>query len=373
MYYDTNYMQRTLEKQSSIEDLKAFLSNFERERISWKNYINEILLPIDTSYEKIAKRIGFSKGSVRKWCVDGELPQNREAFIKLSFALNMNLEQTNILLSVYGHYSELYAKDVNDIITIYIIKKRQDDFENERYNYESLQYWYKKYKEKMQKYRHEINEFYYKDISTRGFYEKIKLIKEDAEFEDFIDNNQLIFTSTYSGLIGYLESFIELRMKELETTSFHGLVKKLNINARYERMLSNLKQNGILPKRRELIAFGIHLNMTLEDINILLSKASMKRLYVKDKIDCILMYFLNEVVKEDPDLLINNAFKIKASIKDPIIRQKCEEIVTRIMELEYDEDDKEIKSIAEFVSKALQKIDFLEENENKELFKLLKR
>ena len=182
-----------------------------------------------------------------------------------------------------------------------------------------------------------------------------------------------IFTSTYSGLIGYLESFIELRMKELEVTSFHGLVKKLHINARYERMLSNLKQNGILPKRRELIAFGIHLNMTLEDINILLSKASMKELYVKDKIDCILMYFLDEVVKEDPDLLINNAFKIKASIKDPMIRQKYEKIVTRIMELEYDENDKEIKSIAEFVSKALQKIDFLEEDENKELLELLKK
>lgn len=372
MAYDTAYMKRRLEKQHSIEGLREFLNNFEEERLNWKKYINEILLPIDTSYEKIAQKIGFSKGSVRKWCVDGELPQNREAFIKLSFALNMNLEQTNKLLSVYGHYSELYAKDVNDVITIYIIRKRQDNFENVRYNYQSLQYWYKKYKEKLCEYQYKTNKFYYRDISTKGFYEKIKLIKEDEEFEEFIDNNRLIFMSTYSGLVDYLELFIKLRMKELEVKSFHKLVKKLNMNARYERILSNLKKNGILPKRRELIAFGIHLNMTLEDINILLSKANMMELYVKDKIDCIFMYFLNEAVKRDPDLLINNAFKMEALVNDPMIKRRYEEIIERVMHLEYNENNKEIKNVAKFVYKALEKIDFLEEDENRELLDLLR-
>lgn len=240
MAYDTAYMKKRLEKQHDIEGLKEFLNNFEKERLNWKKYINEILLPIDTSYEKIAQKIGFSKGSVRKWCVDGELLQNRESFIKLSFALNMNLEQTNQLLSVYGHYSELYAKDVNDVITIYVIRKRQDNFENERYNYQSLQYWYEKYKERLCEYRHKINKFYYRDISTRGLYEKVKLIKEDEEFEEFIDNNRLIFMSSYSGLVNYLELFIKLRTQELGVKSFHKLVEKLNMNARYEKILDLL-------------------------------------------------------------------------------------------------------------------------------------
>lgn len=373
MFYNTTYMQKELEKQENIVGMKAFLNNFEKERINWKKYISEQLLPIDTSYEKIAKKIGFSKGTVRKWCVDGELPQNRESFIKLSFALCMDLPQTNRLLSVYGHYSELYAKDINDVITIYIIKKRQSDFENERYNYQSLQYWYEKYKEKMCKYRRKINDAYYNDISTRGFYEKIKLIKEDEEFEEFIDNNQLIFISTYSGLIDYLDSFIQIRMKELEARSFHGLVELLGMDARYERILSNLRKNGVLPKRKELIAFGIHLNMTLKDINILLKKANMMELYVRDKTDCILMYVLNEAVKKDPDLLVNNTYKMEVFTKDPAVRRKCREVVERIMDLEYNTDGEEIKSVAEFVCRSLEQLDALEEEERKELLGLLRK
>lgn len=316
MGIDTKSMKDNILSQKSAKDLMNYINHNTDLFIDWKTYINEIVGLFGHSYEAFAKATGFSRSTVRNWCINGTLPKSRDAFIKLSFGLKMDLEQTNELISKYGKYSKLYAKDIYDAITIYIINKRTNNWNNKNYQYDSLNKWIEKYKNfKTVGFKTNHSLFAPKTMSV---YNNILDIQDDYDFEIFLDENKSIFLTSYSRLISYIEDFIRIRNYEMsdvlnekafENYSWHRIIKEKNLVPYFEKIWSNLKIQGILPSRRHLIAFGIHLNMTAEDIDKMLSLAHMEKLYAKDKVESVLLYFLRHAVKTDPDLELNNAYK----------------------------------------------------------------
>ena len=316
----TQYVRMDLVDNGSLGNVIEYIKNNRNNFLSWKNYINYLLESNGGKYTRFADKIGFSKNTVKKWCVEGKKPQNRDSFIKIAFGLNMNLEQTNHLLKKYGSYSQLYPKDLYDAVIIYVIQKRQEDFDDPAYSYDSI----KKWNEKLAEIRAEVRKKYKenqmkllngKTLSTIIAYQNITSLKDDADFERYILDNKDIFFNSYNKLIRFIDDFIKIRAdeyaqihdKDEEPFSLHALVKKKGLGDSLEVALSQLRTKRILPKRSQLITIGVLLNMVEQDINTMLELANMQKLYPRDQLDAMMIVMLTNAVEENPDLELKNA------------------------------------------------------------------
>lgn len=356
----------------NTDNIILFLENYKDAYIDWKKYINSVLDTKSDSFNKISERIGFSKNTLRKWCVNGEMPQNRNAFIKLAFGLNLSIDDTNELLSKYGGCSVLYAKDINDAIVIYILSRHNAEPDNTNYNFDSLKKWRLKYETLVQKRNIDDSMLYNRE--TIGFYNELKCIREEDEFEKFIKLNQLVFFSSYSKLLKYIEEFISIRISEEELLSdgekysFHKLMYGRKNGAKLEKMMSKLKNYGIVPERKYLIAMGIFLNMTLFEINKMLKLANMQTLYARDKFDCIMICVIYRAMLADPDLSLNNALKMSRFTHNREWKREFEKIVSDYTQVDdSDITDNYIEKLSDFITQKLMEID----NKSSEVIEIL--
>lgn len=376
MSMDTIYVKQDVLSQNSAKDLIAYINSNEELFVDWKRYINRCVEMRGCSYERFAKAAGFSKNTIRSWCVDGIAPKNRDMFIKLAFGLELDVDGTNKLLTHYGKYSGLYARDIYDAITIYVINRRCADRGNDNYSFGSLRKWFEKFRDIRTE--RSIDGGYMNRAKTIGVYEKIVGIEDDREFEDFILNNKEIFLSAYDKLYEFISDFIDIRRSELEDEadesaegkySWHRFIKEKNLDASFEKMLSELKMHGIVPKREQLIALGIHLNMVAADIDNMLSLAHMQTLYAKDKVESLLLYLLRNAVDIDPDLEFNNANKYYYHVQKYIgmspsrrqLKGEYEKVIEKYQNCsDIPEWDTCIESIADFIRKQLSDLDMNE-------------
>lgn len=287
------------------------------------------------------------------------MPKNRNMFIKLAFGLNYDVKQTNKLLTRYGKYSELYAKDINDAIIIYVLNNRMKNTTDEKYSYANLKKWHDKFNDIRKNYVPEEDAgFQYKTI---GVYTSIISIEDDERFEKYIYENKKIFLNSYKSLYNYISDFIRIRTQELEDVfdsdpgnrySWHRIVVEKGLDKTYEKMLSDLKNHGILPKREQLIGLGIHLNMVETDINNMLTLAHMEELCARDKLESLLLYILRNAVMSDPDLELNNAYKYLGIASDKQFKQKYEKIIERYFRSDDTEEwDMYIEDLSDYIRK----------------------
>lgn len=358
MSLDTLYIKTEIMDKDNLSDAMKYIFNENDRFVDWKKYINELLQVHGCSYEKFGKMTGFSKNTIKSWCVNGTLPRSRQLFIKLAFGLKMDIEETNELLYKYGRYSKLYAKDLHDAIIIYVISKRVNNWNDERYSYDSLEKWEEKFENILK--RHNVDSQYYFKMDTVYVYNDIKDQTDDEDFEQYVINHSDVFLSSYSSLIGFIEDFIRIRTTERndavdnsEKYSWHRLLKEKKLDSSFDIMLSRLKHDGVLPKREQLIAMGIHLNMTSMDIDKMLSLANMHELYARDKAESLLLYLLRNADEFDPDMQFNNALKYVSSTSDKKIRKEYQQIVDMYYGLEEDEWENSIDDLAEYIRNEL--------------------
>lgn len=209
---------------------------------------------------------------------------------------------------------------------------------------------------------------------TIGLYNELKCIREEDEFEKFIKLNQLVFFSPYSKLLKYIEEFISIRISEEELLSdgerysFHKLMYGRKNGVKLEKMMSKLKNYGIVPERKYFIAMGIFLNMTLFEINKMLKLANMQTLYARDKFDCIMICVIYRAMLFDPDLSLNNALKMSRLTYNRELRQEFEKIVSDYTEVDDSiMTDNYIEKLADFITERLMEID----NKSDEIMEIL--
>lgn len=362
MGIDTVYAKNEVLAQKSGEDLLDYIKNNDEIFINWKKYIIHCMEMLGLTYAKFASMTGFSKNTIKSWCTEGTLPKNRDMFIKLAFGLNLDIEHTNELLTKYGKYSELYAKDLYDAIVIYVLNKRKNDLENPRYQYDALKYWFNKF-EDIRSTRLVDSKFNLQTM-TVGVYNSIISIDRDGDFEKYIYDNKDIFFSTYSELVEFIDEFIKIRKSELEDEnddnpenkySWHRIAKERNLDQSFEKMLSELRNHGIVPKREKLIALGIHLNMVASDINNMLSLAHMKELYARDKVESMLLYLLRNAVLTDPDLELGKAMKYYYGASSRRFKKEYDATIKKYQEQEDIPEwgDDYIEDLAEYIRRQL--------------------
>lgn len=345
-----------LEKCQRDEELQQFLCNYEKKQRNWQEYIREILFDLELSYEKFGKRCGFSKNTIKSWCENGVFPRSREHFIRLGFGARMTEEELNALLQNYGGYGALYAKDVYDAICIYVLQQREKNPEEDIYGYHVLEEYRKLYQDQLE-YRKFDSDYRCRE-STDYMHETLLSLKDEKQFQDFMESHLDIFCATHSKLIDFMDTYIRMRGREHEEgdspRSLHQLTKRFRKPQGFEVAYSKLKRHGILPERRMLIDFGVGMNMTLVELNHLLELAQMRPLDVRSRYESIMIYLFHKHERNHPTLSLDNAYNLKKVTDDPEMLKSCERVIEEFYRMDEEgvlgeegEDDRGLRTIYE--------------------------
>ena len=366
----TVYIRKNIEQNNSLSMLLEYIRHNSDSFINWKKYINHLVEVNGGKYTRFAQQTGFSKNTIKKWCVEGKKPQNRDDFIKIAFGVNMNLEETNVLLKKYGSYAELYPKDLNDAIIIYLLNRRQGDFDNPQYSYASIEQWNNRLasirEEIIQSQKSRIERISNRaTVHTTLAFNIITAIDNDKDFETYILQNKSVFFSTYDKLIRFIDDFIEIQKKKHSQLhdkdepgySLHAIAQQIGLNKTLENAVSLLRQKRVLPKRHQLITIGILLNMTEQDINHMLDLANMLPLYPRDQIDAMMIYLLTKAVEENPELESSNAMAYVEYGSNLALKKRYRDYLDKYFQLELAEFDSDLDDIAQYISKQIKSID----------------
>ena len=366
----TEYIRRDLAENNSLGAVAAYIKSNGDGFLVRKNYINHLLETNGGKYTRFADKIGFSKNTVKKWCLEGKKPQNRDDFIKIAFGLNMDLEQTNRLLTKYGSYAELYPKDLYDAIVIYVINRRQTDFGNPAYGFDSIEQWnarlngireeaYVSFKAKKERMKRG------ETLSTVVAHQNLAGLSGDDDFERYILQNKEVFFNTYDKLIRFIDDFLRIRGDEYNDVhdadegafSLHALAKEKGLGGSLESALSQLKTKRILPKRSQLITIGVLMNMVERDINTMLRLANMSPLYPRDQIDALMIFLLMNAVRENPELEFNNAQRYLYNGSDSRLKPQYRRAVEEYYSREWGEFNDEIDDVFNYIRRQIEETD----------------
>ena len=271
---------------SELEDYQKILCDLKDQQEQWGSIIENILTENHYTITKFADLCGVSRAAVNKWR-KGSIPQNRETFLKIGFAANYTLEQMNLFLTRYGRYPGLYAKSLEDSICIFVLSS------------DAIEHSYHACQEILHLIQTQMT---YDDTETSLVAETsaviIQLVRLSSvkSLLEFVQKNAGIYKKQYYKLYDYIKKF--LKMNLLNDFSKEDTVSLLADSQQWSSSLrhcvSEISQNKWYPKRNKILSLGIHLNMTADQINDMLSLAQMEPLYAKNPLESAILYALEK-------------------------------------------------------------------------------
>ena len=327
---DTEWLNESVGKCENLAELKEILNRNNAYHYEWKQYINRLVEKNHVNYVQMATLCHSSRNTVKKWCRDGVIPQNRQTFIKIALGFRLDLDETNELLQRYGKYPRLYAKSMEDAICIFLLSHREEEQGD---LYTIYQQMHEALLEKLQK---TIEKNAAVRIDTVVLEKSIQNEKTLEDFEKFVMENHTVYQTSFQKLIDFIELFIEAKEENMHRFSEHN-----QLDFSYEKMMSRLKKRKECPDRIKLILLGVHLNMSTEYINNMLSLAYMAPMSAKDNLECVVMYVVENAYLNNPSYMIESAMILKYYEENPDIQKKCERILEN-----YWKSDKEYKAVS---------------------------
>lgn len=323
---DTTILNENVGKCESLLELKEILNRNNEYHYEWKQYINRLVEKNHVNYTQMAAICHSSRNTVKRWCREGVVPQNRHTLIKIALGFRLDLDETNELLQYYGKYPKLYAKTMEDAICIFLLCHK-DEEQGDLY-----ELYMKIHTMLLEKISDEHwKETVLKDVDTIILEGGIKTQKTLEDFENFILEKYDSFRTSFQKLIDFIELFIKSKEENMHRFSEHN-----QLDFSYEKMISQLKKHRGYPDRIKLILLGVHLNMSVEYINTMLSLAYMAPMCAKDNLECIIMYVVESAYTNNPAYTIESAMVLKYYEGNAQIQKKCR----KILENYWSTDDK---------------------------------
>lgn len=352
----TNDLYQALTKCEDIKDMQIFWDQYHEYFTDWKAFINYLLDSCGYSYTQFARICNMSRNTIISWCEHGKLPRSREQFIHIGFAVNMSLDEINGFLQRYGKYPKLNAKNIEDAVTAFSLCNHLSYHQclelKEHFTPIFCRILQARKSGKNKDYRY---------FSTMELETGLIGAKTLCDFEEFVEKNIEAFTNSYVQLLDFLDSYVALNT--MNTGSNSGtlnaflceVIDNPSIVAGFNTMISKLRCYGIVPSRIHLIALGIHLGMTADDISIMLGFAGMEPLCVKDKLESIILFAAENAILQNPEIEISNAILLKQYTKNIGLKARCDSIIDKFEMMDYRFDSN--ADLFEYVTDALFSID----------------
>lgn len=329
-----------ISKCEDINDVHALIDKYSDYFINWKQFINYLLDSGGYTYTEFAKLCGMSRNTIVSWCEKGQIPRSREQFIRIGFAVKMSLDEMNDFLQRYGRYPRLNAKNIDDAVTIFSIQNGlnySQTVELKKHFSVTLNDIMKRRKLDKKK---EKNYF-----ATEKLESELLSVNTIMQFEAFVERNTEAFTNSYIKLLDFIDSYVALNTTDEK--GGHGTLNSFLSQfidnpatvSGFNTMISKLRCYGTIPARTSLIALGIHMCMTADDMNTMLTLSGMERLCARDKLESLIIFAAESAVIQNPCIEFSNALMLKQFTKNPDIKLKCNEIIKRYEMTDYLYDD----------------------------------
>lgn len=337
----------------SVAEVLALLDGSGREGAGWQTFITELFDGTGLSYSRFAALCGISRNTLKKWCTQGGAPKSRDTFLKIGFGAAMGPSDVSSMLSRYGGYCGLNPRDPFDAVCIFCLHHRCCG--DSRFDYGAAEALYNRLLP-------ESKNGGTITSTTTVLMARILTINTETEFTRFFQEYGADLCSRKLKLERYLEEFLTIRRLEAgrdngKTASLHGL----QLPETVEKQISILKCHGIVPRRKNLIALGLHLGMTLEELDLLLEYAGMERLWARDRLEAVLIYVLQHLTLTHPELALGNATALLAVTCDAATRRRCTDLAREYWQACYRSDeDEDIQDVAQYVRQILSQLELEE-------------
>jgi len=359
---ETAVILREVERCEDSEDLRRVLRQYQGHYLDWQEFIREALDEGGYSYEKLAGRCGVSKNTVKSWCQRGGAPRCRNTYLKLAFGLGMNVEETNRLLIRYGGYPGLYARELFDAVCLFLLERRARLDVSHGYGDAELLFEACSGRAALQD----------QNLETRALETRIRSLRDTEEFIRFSAEYAASFAERRGGLCQYLRTYVAAKQEEARLLGDKASVRRYfadsGIPSRYGKVYSRIVRHGIVPRKEQLIALGLYLEMTVDELNRLLRLAGMEPLCAKNRLECVIIYALQQLCLLHPELPLSNALLMLRVAEDAQLRREYQEIVAEYTANHYRSADSDPESVAAYVRDILAEID---EGQARELLELL--
>lgn len=285
------------------EDYEEIIRNNQEEFQTWKQYITE-------KVEQYRKAYGVAKGDIAKYCgVDKktvrsclrEIPKKRESVIMLGVLLGMDIDAINFMLANKARYHELYPKNAEDVVWMYLIEHKVWTKERRI----PIMEVFEQYFQRFQCLQSNIMPKERKSLKTQYLKSEIIL---NADFDDAMMKVIPGMTKGYQQLIAYINKALKRSELSIATLEYVGIGNSQR--QKYYRALDGLRHEYIVPSRGFLMALGIHLGLEIEEIDHMLQLAGMRPVYSKEHAESRLRYYLELYQAERPDLFTKNDDKL---------------------------------------------------------------
>ena len=347
-----------LSRCETVTDVLVLLEEDCAGEDAWQTFFTGVLDATGLSYGRFAARCGLSKNTVKRWSLQGGAPKSRDTYLKVGFGAAMTPQAVSAMLSRYGGYCGLNPRDPFDACCIFCLWKQAA---GERgYDYAAAEALYRKVMAE------EPTEGP-STMTTTALMTHLTTVDTEREFQLFLQEFGAELTGRKQKLERYLEEYLTAH-RLAASREGGGSLHSLGLPAQVEKQLSLLKCHGIVPRRRSLTALGLHLNMTLEELDVLLHYAGMDPLRPRDQLECVLIYALQHLALTHPELALGNATALLAVTRDAATRRRCTELAQEYWQAGYRSEGEDVESVAAYVRCVLEQLD-LEEAE--ELLRLL--
>lgn len=286
---DTAILKSFLEQFDDIDALKReYLSGLEQERTAWQEKIAEIMARNKYTNDQMAALCGVTKPAVAKWR-KGSIPNGRDTFIRIGFAAHYDLQEMNKFLIRYGKCPALYAKSLEDSIYIFVLNSAQ------------LPHTYQECERVEEQVKKALvwQEDGQTAVKETGLLEDtMKQLVTENELMDFIQENiaeyRRAFSRFYDQVIASIAAnnlfFTETDEMGNLTLNIDGIANAQGWSPSLRKCVYEIRQRTWFPRRWKVISLGIHLNMTLDEINELLQLAKMETLCPRDPVESAIVF-----------------------------------------------------------------------------------
>lgn len=312
----TNIFGDRLSHIDNIEDFKTDIyEKLDSYQTLWKQKIQQIMADNNYSQTAMAELCGVSRATVIKWC-KGSVPQNRETFIKVGFAAHYDLDEMNHFLKRYGRYPELYPKSLEDSIYIFVL------------NSSIIEHSYSAavaIRERLERVIVKLPADVYEARKTVAQYDTSAImgyilnISEIDELREFWTENRDMYKSAFHNLYEYVKTFVRNNnasyFENEKIDNINYLADTLGWSSSLRKCVYMIYKDNWFPLRNKVIALGIHLNMTVDQINDMLKLAKMEPLYVINPLESVIIFAiedaeLSDCIYEGTDDLYNHVLEI---------------------------------------------------------------
>ena len=312
---DTDILERKITQCENWGEMEELMARYRALYVSWTAHIQLLFEKHHLNTAKIMKGCGVKEGVARGFWT--KIPAQRESVIMLAMMMHMTVDETNELLTRWGRFSRLYARNPRDAIWTWLLIQGGSDRPAALFEEYYLIYQEVAGQMKDQDYRDTL--IVSKDLENRAKAAKATGNSTEA-FRACIQDLQPDFEMGYQKLQNFIEGFF--RNLEQEDVNMLGVVdlwdKKNEDEFKlveskdlphkqtpkerfgddrkwyetYRKHINNLRDNRIVPDRAFLVALGLHMRMNMNTINTMLDLAGMGPLCAKDPLEAVLVFHL---------------------------------------------------------------------------------